>query len=297
MKQMATPSVIFSHVKFNVRLFMTACPVLIASCNLINPAEPVPAYIHLDSASFLSTDTVLQGTSTHRIADAWAFVDGNIVGAFELPSTFPVLAAGTHTITIRPGILMNGIAATRTIYPFYTGYDTVVNLESQKTFTLYPRFTYLASATFSQLEDFDHSGMSFSATSTSDTSIVPEQDAHSLEGKSGKVTLDDSHPFFECASNDSFPLPVASPVYMELDYLADNEFTVGLISYTFSSIYVDDIVTFKAGTQWKKEYINLLPYVRTTANAYGYKIFIKATKSSSLTKATIYFDNIKVIHG
>ena len=106
-------------------------PAFVSSCNIINPAEPVPAYLHVDSFS-VKTDPLTQGSSSHRIVDAWVFVDGNIVGAFEMPVNVPVLSAGMHKVTVRPGILVNGIAATRSIYPFYSGYDTVMNLESAK---------------------------------------------------------------------------------------------------------------------------------------------------------------------
>ncbi len=288
----------FLHTKIKIPVIMIACSLQIISCNLINSSEPIPAYVHIDSISFSSIDPLHQGSGSHKITDAWVYVDGNIVGTFELPATFPVLSSGSHKITIRPGILINGIAATRTNYPFYTGFDTVVNFVSDKTNTVFPHSVYLTfpAAFCSQLEDFDQTGTTLVKTSNSDTTINQVLDPFCFEGQSGKVYLDASHTFFECASKDSFPLPLSVPVYMELDYRSDNEFTIGMITYTFSHIYVDNIVTFKATDHWKKEYVNLGPTVNATANAFGYKIFIKATKSAALTNATLYFDNIKVIH-
>ena len=288
----------FSKKTIHISLIMMAGSSAFISCNIINPSEPVPAYIHIDSVSFASIDPLHQGSSSHKITDAWVYVDGSIIGTFELPATFPVLYTGSHKITIRPGILINGIAATRTDYPFYTGFDTVVNFQSEKTNTIFPHSTYLTFplAFCSQLEDFDQSGTTLVKASNSDTTINQVLDPFCFEGQSGKVTLDATHTFFECATKDSFPLPVSLPVYMELDFRSDNEFTVGLITYALSHVYVDDIVTFKASDHWKKEYVNLGPTAHSTATTYGYKIFIKATKSSSLTTATLYFDNIKVIH-
>ena len=274
---------------------MIACSLQLISCDLINPAEPVPAYLHIDSVAF-SSNHLTQGSSSHKITDAWVYVDGSIVGTFELPATFPVLSSGVHRLTVRPGILVNGIAATRTAYPFYSGFDTTLNFEPGKIVTVFPSVTYYASASFSQIEDFDQSGTSLMKTSRSDTTINQVLDPFCFEGQSGKVFLDATHNFFECASVDSFLLPQGSTVYMELDYRSNNEFTVGLITYTSSHVYVDDIVTFKETDAWRKEYINLGPFSNATANAYGYKIFIKATRNSALPNATLYFDNIKVVH-
>src|SRR6185369_3550902 len=124
-----------------IRASLLCVPVFISSCNIINPAEPVPSYVHIDSFS-LSTNLITQGSKSNKVVDVWAFVDGNAVGTFELPATFPVLSAGSHKLTLRPGILLDGIAATRSIYPLYTGYDTAINLESGKIKTGTPKIEY-----------------------------------------------------------------------------------------------------------------------------------------------------------
>ncbi len=285
------------HSIFSVRnsflLLACAFTFMTVSCNIINPAEPVPAYVHVDSVSF--TAGALQGSSSSKINDAWVYVDGTIIGAFELPVTLPVLYAGSHKLTIRPGVLVNGIAAARTIYPFYTGYDTTVNFESEKIVIASPKVTYLSSAHLDHIEDFDQTGTNLVRVPGSDTTIIID-DTHGFEDKCGAVYLDAAHSFFAYAWKDSFPLPLGAPVYMELNYLADNEFTVGLVTYTDNNVFTDNIVTFNPGTSWRKEYVNLTPFVSGTSNAIAYKIYIKATKRSDLATTTLYFDNIKVVH-
>ncbi len=276
---------------------VTACSLVAFSCNIINPAEPVPAYVHIDSIS-LTTDEPTQGTSSSKIVDAWVSVDGTTMGIFELPSTFPVLTAGTHILTIRPGILINGIAATRTAYPFYHSYDTTVNFESGKTIVAVPAVTYTSSTRFVQKEDFDQPGgvITFMKSPGSDTSFVIDTlSADSFEGNSGAVYLDGSHDFFIASSIDSFYLSLGSYSFVELNYRGGNEFTVGLITYTISGSYNTDIVAFKSTDTWKKEYVNLTPFI-TSITAFAYKIYIKAAKSATLTNSSIYFDNIKVVN-
>ncbi len=278
----------------NLLLLTATFSLTLISCNIINPAEPVPAYVHVGSIALSTTSA--QGSNSNKIVDSWVYVDGNIVGIYEMPATLPVLSAGSHNLTIRPGILINGIAATRTAYPFYTGYDTTVNFESAKTISVSPKVTYTSSTRFLQNEDFDQAGLSLKKFSGSDTMLVVDTlTANRFEGNCGAVFLDAAHDFFMCSSIDSFPLPLGTPAYIELNYMGDNEFTAGLITYTASAAFATDIVTFKATGTWRKEYINLTPFI-TSASAFAYKIYLKATKSSTLTNASIYFDNIKVVN-
>ena len=266
----------------------------IASCNIINPAEPIPAYIHIDSIS-LTTNQATQGTNSAKIVDAWVYVDGDIIGAFELPVTIPVLKAGIHKITILPGILIDGISASRTNYPFYNSFDTTISFESAHVQTILPKTIYPTSVQF-EIEDFDQPGRNMVRTSGSDTDFVLVMNEHSFEGKSGAVYLDNAHPFFEAAWKDSFLLPVASPAYVELNYKSENPFTVGLITYLNNTVYYDDIVNFRASQTWKKVYIFLGPVLSNGLNATGFKVYLKATKNFDLGTATLYFDNIKVVY-
>src|SRR6185436_15679217 len=186
----------FTGAAGNIHYILSVLVIMASSCNIINPAEPVPAYVHADSIS-LKTDLVTEGSSSCKINDVWAYVDGNVIGTFEMPVTFPVLAAGVHRLTIRPGILMNGIAATRAIYPFYSGFDTTVNFESAQTFQVNASTHYISGIQFSLLEDFDHTGISFIKDPASDTSLMVVTDQFSMENNYGAVYLDDSHPNFK----------------------------------------------------------------------------------------------------
>ena len=71
----------------------------VSSCEIFNPEEQVPAYVHLDKID-LNTQSD-EGSKSHKITDAWVYLDDQLVGTFELPSTFPVLTEnGNHNLKI-----------------------------------------------------------------------------------------------------------------------------------------------------------------------------------------------------
>lgn len=78
----------------------------------------MPSYLYIEKIG-LNTQYE-QGTASHKITDAWVYVDETLIGAFELPATIPILTEGLKKITIRPGIKLNGISNTRAIYPYFT---------------------------------------------------------------------------------------------------------------------------------------------------------------------------------
>jgi len=106
-----------------IKLLITVISIasIIQACNIINPAEPTPSYIQIDTIK-LTTDITTQGSASHKIVDAWVYVDNQAVGAYEMPCKIPVLASGQHTIYIQGGILLNGINATHLQYPYYKLY-------------------------------------------------------------------------------------------------------------------------------------------------------------------------------
>jgi hypothetical protein len=144
--------------------------LLLSSCELYNPAEPIPAYIHIQKFN-VTTDISTQGSNSHKITDAWVYVDDQIIGCFELPATIPIIAEGNHKVKLSPGIKMNGISADRAQYPFYTRYEQDVDFQKGTTITLSPTVTYNSIADFSFMQDFETAGTTISTTSFSDTII------------------------------------------------------------------------------------------------------------------------------
>lgn len=275
------------------------CLVLscLSSCDVINPAEPTPAYIHIDSIS-LNTDYNTEGSRTNNFTDSWIYVNGIYLGAYEFPFTVPVLAEGLNKISIRAGIQDNGISGSRSAYSKVLTYDTSLTLLSNQTFIINPVVRYLTGTAFVQLEDFDDGSLLLVPTTanTSTFSITPGGDPNAFEGNSGHIQLDGSHPLFEYASATAFTLPTTTPVYVELNYKCTQEFTVGVFVSSSSGLLQSPVLNLRPTTEWKKVYINLTTGGGIFTNALNYKIYLKSSLPASSSSADIFLDNLKVLY-
>jgi len=294
------------YLQTHTNLFLLlAISLIISSCEIINPEETIPSYIRINQIDLKSEYG--QGTSSHKITDAWIYVDDELIGAFELPATFPVLSEGNHEIIIKPGIELNGIAPTRAIYPFYRPIIKNINLSKDSIIVLDSLFTlktaYYGDTKFPWSnvgqEDFEESGVSIDSTYRSETGItVTSLDV--FEGNnSGLVTLYDSINFFEAKSIEAFDLPGGgSYVFLELNYKTNNHFTVGVFA---NNLFTGEssqhpIFVINPNNEWNKIYINLTPTVSRETQALDFNIFFGALLDDDVGKAEIYFDNIKLVH-
>lgn len=274
-----------------------------SSCNLINPDEEPPAYIEVNSFSFDPNPTLAEmGPSTStKIKDVWVYVDNDFIGTFELPARFPVLKNGPAEIILSPGILLNGISATRSPYPFYSGSTHNVELPSNGTISISPVTSYFQSVECEYCESFEGAGFSLSATNQSDTTMyqLPSGDPNIFEGNSsGVVYLDTANTVFEVASTTDYPLPGAgAPVYLEFDYKINQTMQAGLyVTQSDGTLVQVPLITLNPTDGWNKTYIQLGYTVSAYSTATGFKVYFGAIKSSAVEHPVFYLDNIKVVH-
>ena len=289
-------------MKKNNRLYITLIILVsvLNSCELYNPAEPVPAYIHIDK--FTLTTLPDEGTNSNKITDAWVYVDEQLIGCFELPATFPVLYEGNHQVRIRAGIKINGIAATRAPYPFFDSYETSVNMAKGTTITLKPTVKYFPNTHFDFMENFDNVGILFanspSGTDTSMQQIFAATDNNVFEGNgSGIAYLDTARTFFECVSNTSYILPKNSaPVFLEFNYKCNHEFVVGLYAHSSTNSYKVAVLTFNSSAEWNKTYLYLTPVIIGSGNSTDYNIFMGMVNKEGADSLALVIDNLKLVY-
>ncbi|NJL74770.1 MAG: hypothetical protein HC892_06765 [Saprospiraceae bacterium] len=65
--------------------------MLCCSCDLINPAESIPAYLYITPFEFEIENTLRQGTGDQKITEAWVSIDGEFLGTYSLPALVPIL--------------------------------------------------------------------------------------------------------------------------------------------------------------------------------------------------------------
>jgi len=272
--------------------------IAFSACEKFEGDQTIPAYLKIDSIA-LTTDYTHEGTESHNFTDAWVYVDDNMIGAFQLPAEFPVLAKGTHKITIMPGIKNNGIAATRTNYPFCEPIIMNVDLYQDSTVSLGTLETsYYASTEFLLLEDFDGVACDIDTNARSQVPIqrTPVGYPATFEGNhSALIEMDSVGTLFECVNNADFEIPSAA-VYMEMNFNTNNPVAVGVYLYGYSMItQVPVIYLNPTNGAWKKIYINLTNVLNSQTGAENFRIFISATHTEGVEHAEIRLDNIKVI--
>ena len=111
-------------------------------CTKVNNEQSIPSYIEVEQ--FVLSTNSAEGTNSHNIVDAWIFVDDQLMGVFELPARVPTLRTGVQNIKIFPGIKNNGQSDNRVRYPFYTYYDSSIDLVPDSTVIINPEIGYIS---------------------------------------------------------------------------------------------------------------------------------------------------------
>ncbi len=254
--------------------------------------DPIPGYITINNITLGHEHNAI------GITDAWVYVDDNMLGVFELPANFPVIAEGSTKISIYPGIKVNGISDTRSYYPFYEPFDINVNIEAGKNETITPSSTYYDWATQLMVDDFEGQSPYFEIANASDTSIY-NTGTDAIQGdKSGVVYLDTTRNYFEATTIEEFVIPdfnVYAGMYLEMNFKSDNTIKIGLFIEE-SGVTKTEVISLYPTDEWKKIYIDLYNPLITYREGSKIKIYIAATLDYGEENATIYLDDMKMVH-
>lgn len=280
-------------------LFVAIAFIGFQSCKIFNPEDLVPSYIYV-------TDLVVnpnnnQGTSSDNLTDAWVYINGNLIGTYELPSKIPVHVEGSYNLQIFAGMKSNGLTNIRIQNDFLNPFDTTMNSAPSRTDTITPVITYESSARF-WIEDFEDPGVKFSTMPNSDTSLlITNNTSLVLEGNgSGIIQLGAGQSRFECRTSettfDNFPKQGA-PIYIEVDYNSNEILTFGIYHNNNSSVLIkqEHINLFPTDGKWKKIYLSLTDLVSSQLNASEFELYIEVVKNRS-SAPLVLIDNLKVIY-
>jgi hypothetical protein len=81
-----------------------------------------------------------------------------------------------------------------------------------------------------------------------------------------------------------------------LNFKTDVETAVGVIANVGSQSIYHAVMVLNPTDVWKKIYINISPVVNRESQASSFFIFFRAELPDDATTATVYLDNIKLIH-
>jgi hypothetical protein len=266
-------------------------------CDIINPDDPVPAYVHIGDIP-LSVEPG-QGTASEAITEAWFYAGGDFLGAYSLPATIPVIGEGLTEILVFPGVTVNGITATPDIYPFYSRYEVVTDLQPLETTTLSPATSYLTQTQFTIVDGFETANIFVDNLDGDPETFVVMSAKDVFEGeRSGYIALSSDHGFIEVASVpiiEDLPLN-GGPVYLELNYKNNTELAVGLVGHAQGippTTYT--VLTLRKRATWNKIYINLTEAL-IQSRLSGYQLLLRASHDPENTISEIFIDNLKLVH-
>ncbi len=280
-----------------MRLFLFALLVaftILSSCD--GKDEGVPAYIQIDTIAVVINDEAKEGASNHAITDVWVYINGNYQGNYEIPAKFPILNIGNQKITLRAGIKLNGIAATREEYPFYQYIDIDTTLTEAKLMTLTPKFSYISNASF-WIEDFNQADIKIGKTPQihTDTTIQHVEDSlhTSPQLYYGGIFVDAERPNFIGATNTE-----TDPIYysdadrrlmLEMQYKNNQPFYVSLIT----DVKKIDVEVFMPSSEWKTIYVDLTPTIKLNPSK-KYSLAFSTVYDGTKT-GKIYLNNVKLV--
>ena len=274
--------------------FAIGCAAL-SSCSIFDTKEQIPSYIHIDKITFVPGDTAVtaEGTGSTKITDAWVYIDEQLVGAYELPATFPVQYSGVHSVRVLGGIKQNGISATRVKYPFYNSNLYTVDLTPKQTSTISPTVSYFSGITFSMVEDFEAAGYLLVDT-MGDARLRVVTGAQAWGGgKSVYAQLAADTITLQARSANMYSMyNDGHAKFLELNYHCNHAFVFGLI-YSGGTY---PIVGLNASPNWNKVYINITDQITASIPSnYGF-YFAMQKLLTDQGVPELYIDNVKLIH-
>jgi hypothetical protein len=294
-------SKIYKQVKFVT--FLVCGGLFWQGCNIINPAEPVPTYIHIDSFKFVVNPLQPSLTLSHSIPCASVFYNDNPVGIFDLPVTFPIIASGTGTLEVYPVIAVDGQNNILGIYPYYEP-DTSFSFIAQpgKILTHECTTTYFTADVVNKLSYFNLGLTEFyldagNIPMTMVTPATPGGDDSLLYPGctgAGNIYLTNVGVDSSIDSTISFPIP-AGVSFIEFDYKNDLPFYVGLQSNSSGiSLAPYYLAGIYPSATWQKFYLKCSDY---TAEYTGtsYNLYIKVTLPVGTAPGRVLLDNIQLI--
>lgn len=282
---------------------------LIASCERIDPAEPLPIYLELKGASaVIQPDPFF--ASDVAVKDLWIDHNGEPLGVFRLPTTIPLIPQGNDFLTVSGGIFENGLSSERARYPFWLPQRIELeSIEPLDTVTLEPAFEYLlrdSVMTYGFEEDFESaSSRMLSVASTNPARLINTTKDRFMGIQSGRAEFTATETTMDVVAEEFIPLPQRGTniIYMEITYRNVNiPFTAGLLYATLDGQDVGDLPAnvFFFSEEWNTVYINFNDAVRAIPTAAAFKPYLRASSINRETGETvdgeIFVDNIRLVY-
>lgn len=281
----------------------------IVGCDSFDSDQTTPSFVYIKGFKMVENPKINQssdaGFQTEAITDAWVYVDNKYIGTYVLPCTVPILKEGNHKIDVRPGVKLNGIALTRTEYPFYTFYSEKHDLVAGKTTTIDTiDIMYMDDRTvFGLTELFERPYLAFTTDGINqDTNKLVECYDKSIVkwgDKCGAMYLNSEEATYRIIS-DSIICNNYSALILEVDYWCNIPFEIGISGRPSPALgiqYINAMALYPNDTKgWQKVYVVLGKVWSQLGYPDQFRVFFAPQKKDGITNGWIYIDNVKIIH-
>ncbi|GAA0875392.1 hypothetical protein GCM10009118_18010 [Wandonia haliotis] len=243
----------------------------------------------------------LQGELTHNFSDAWVYIDGELLGVFELPCKLPLDYEGSHKLQIVAGVRKNGISASKVRYPFVEVYSEQINFTRLDTTTVTPVTRYFSGLNF-WIEDFEDASVKIQSTIYSKTDLYKDNDPEILKYGNfyGRVDLNTTDSLWEAATTDMWNIPKGQDVYIEIDYYNTNSILTSVKAINQDGFNVNAHVLlntqYEGNVVWKKMYIDIREIVSYSVNYNQFQLLFTSILQTGMSDSYAIIDNIKLIH-
>ena len=282
------------------KLLLIIITIILIGCQKELEAERA-CFVSIEEFKYLSNNEenipFSQDYQSTRISDCWVTFNGLFLGAFEMPSTIPVLFNGEINAKISPGIKVNGTSLNRIIYPFYKEYEISTEINFEENNILNPTTEYKENTNFQLLEEgtFELGNM-LEKTENSDT-IPFTQNEEVFQGqKSCAIRIDNENPFFQIKNIEPlFFENFFESIFIELDFKSSIPFSVGLIANEDLANRQEHMIIF-ASNEWKKMYLDISPLIGAEGAVSSYQIYFEGNLPENTESGFVILDNIKIVH-
>ncbi len=275
--------------KILTSLFFVGLLIFFTACEVINSEEEVPSYIQIDD--------IVVNEQNSEVIDAWVYINQNLHGVYELPAHFPVLTSGETDIEIRTGIKMNGIAVSRTHYPFYKTWKSTITLTKGEVTVVEPETSFKENLTFLWEETFESVALSMEPADTTLLSFDRIDTLSNAPSEQVGVIPLAPDSIFTVQTIDQYFLPNDREVYLEMSYKCGYyfEFAWQVKSFIDGQISEARIYQFNPTDKWEHIYIRLTDFIIDYNVSSKFRFMFGSRNNTDETKY-IYFDNIRLIH-
>jgi hypothetical protein len=273
----------------------------------------IPSYVRIDSVG-VNANSIF-GNNLEDFQAIQVYQNGQTVGTFPIPCTFPVDGEGRTKLNIVPYIKNNGNSNTLIPYRTIQPLDIEVELIREKAVVSYPIFNFRPNTKVVWQEDFEsgnstlvpiriHNGDSVSVKSDS-FSLLGRYFTNNNKFHNTYIFENDSLKSIDLAIFDRIKFLPADgrEVFVEFDVKSDVPVTLALKRFTpdksqfgkFIESYVPYMTANPTKGQWKRFYSNLIYEIQGQPSGTEYLILFSFDKPAEYSgDLNVKIDNIRV---